>query len=305
MPGRGYYFDFFDEMENSLEIHKVIIRDIEAQTGRTLVAQVSNFGLPGGALVPADIETFEGIFRSLNLQSDKDDLDLMLESPGGTPDAAELLVRTCRTYSKSFRAIVVGQAMSAATLASLGSDELVMGATSSLGPIDPQMVYATGEGAVLRPAKSIIDAYTGAVSAAQAAIANNQPADPFLHILDRLDVPFVVDCLRARAWTKKVGTELLGSRLMKGRPQSEIDGAVDKLIKMGDETYHARPFWHETASELGLKVRFLPTQDPLWEKLWQLLLRMKHYALRKQLAKYTVSRTGGIESRVQIIKLGG
>src|SRR6266568_2473114 len=125
MSGRGSYFDLFDQMENSLEIHKPLIRDIEAVTGRSLVAYVSNFGHPGGAMMPADLETFEGTFRSLNLQAEKDDLDLLIESPGGTPDAAELLVRTCRTYSKSFRVIVVGQAMSAATLASLGSDELV------------------------------------------------------------------------------------------------------------------------------------------------------------------------------------
>ncbi len=305
MPKRGYYFDFFDELENSAEIHKGIVREIEELTKRTLVAYVANIGHPGGALVPADMETIEGILRSLDLKPDKDDLDLLIESPGGTPDAAERLVRICRTYSKSFRALVVGEAMSAATLASLGADELVMGATSSLGPIDPQMAYVTKERAVLRPAKSIIDAYTHAVSAAQQAIANNQPADPFLHLLDNLDISFVIECLRARSATKRVATDLLTSGLMKGRPKPEIEGVVDQLIKMGDDTYHARPFWHESAKQLGLNLRYLPPEDPLWEKLWQLLLRLKNYTIRKQLAKYSVCRSGGIELRVQLLQLGG
>jgi hypothetical protein len=305
LPGRGYYFDFYDQLDNSLEIHKSIVQEIEGLTKRTLVAYVANLGFPGDALVQNDIDAIEGILRSMNLQADKDDLDLLIESPGGTPDAAERLVRICRTYSKSFRAVVVGQAMSAATLASLGSDELVMGATSGLGPIDPQMVYRTKDGVFQRPAKSIIDAYTSAVAAAQQAVAQGQPADPFLHILDKLDVSFVIECLRAREWTKKVGMELLAKGLMKGKTPAEIETVVDRLIMMGDTTYHARPFWHETGTELGLNVKYLPPQDPLWEKLWELLLRMKNYTARKQLSKYTACRNGGIELRVQVVQLGG
>src|SRR6266540_2206760 len=182
MPGRGFYFDFHDDVSNSAEIHKLLVNEIEALTGRAFIAYVASPtpGHPGAALLPLDIESIEGILQSLKLDRKTHDLDFMIESPGGTLDAAERLVRVCRTYTRNLRTIVVGQAMSAATLFCLGSDELLMGESSNIGPIDPQMVYHTKDGQFMRRAKSTIDAFSQAVSAAQQAIRDNQPADPFL-----------------------------------------------------------------------------------------------------------------------------
>jgi hypothetical protein len=307
MPGRGFYLDFHDEVSNSAEIHKPLVSEIEALTGRAFIAYVASPapGHPGAALLPLDIESIEGIMQGLKLDRKTHDLDFMIESPGGTLDAAERLVRVCRAYSRNFRTIVVGQAMSAATLFCLGSDELLMGETSNIGPIDPQMVYQTKDGQFMRPAKSIIDAFSQAVSAAQEAIRNNQPADPFLHILDRLDVSFVIDSLRAREATKRVGSDLLTTGLMKNAPPKDIQVVVEELMKVGDESYHGRPFWHETARKQGLSVNVLPPQDALWTKCWQLQIRMKNYAMTRQLAKYMVCRSGGLEQRVQIVQVGG
>ena len=66
-------------------------------------------------------------------------LDLLLQSPGGDIDKAENIVYMCRNRFSSFRVIVPESAKSAATLIALAADSIIMGYTSELGPIDPQI----------------------------------------------------------------------------------------------------------------------------------------------------------------------
>lgn len=77
--------------------------------------------------------------RLLDCDSAKNVL-LVLKSPGGQVEPAYLISKLCRRKSKSkFLVCVPGEAKSAATLLSLGADEIHMGAMSELGPIDPQI----------------------------------------------------------------------------------------------------------------------------------------------------------------------
>jgi len=66
------------------------------------------------------------------------ELDLLIHSPGGSPEAAEQMVNYLRSQFDYIRAIVPLQAKSAATMIALGCDEVVLGEHSELGPIDPQ-----------------------------------------------------------------------------------------------------------------------------------------------------------------------
>jgi len=77
--------------------------------------------------------------RLLDCDSAKNVL-LVLKSPGGQVEPAYLISKLCRRKSTSkFLVCVPGEAKSAATLLSLGADEIHMGAMSELGPIDPQI----------------------------------------------------------------------------------------------------------------------------------------------------------------------
>ncbi len=63
---------------------------------------------------------------------------LIINSPGGRIEPAYLISKACKEFSKSFVVSIPRKAKSAATLISLGADEIHMGAMSELGPIDPQ-----------------------------------------------------------------------------------------------------------------------------------------------------------------------
>ena len=89
-------------------------------------------------------------------------LDLFLHSPGGDPDAVEQICAYLRTQFDHIRAIVPLNAMSAATMMALSADEILMGAHSQLGPIDPQFTIPMPEGARTASAQAIKDQFAEA-----------------------------------------------------------------------------------------------------------------------------------------------
>jgi uncharacterized protein YjgD (DUF1641 family) len=63
---------------------------------------------------------------------------LILNNRGGKVEPAYLISKTCKENSPKFNVAIPRKAKSAATLISLGANEIHMGTMSELGPIDPQ-----------------------------------------------------------------------------------------------------------------------------------------------------------------------
>ncbi len=114
---------------------------------------------PSGAvmLTLADIQGFMGAVKGLP----KGPLDLILHSPGGMAEAAESVLNYLRQRFNPIRVFIPVAAMSAATMLALGCDEIVMGAHSQLGPIDPQlgMPNPNGNGMIHVPARALLDEF--------------------------------------------------------------------------------------------------------------------------------------------------
>lgn len=87
------------------------------------------------------------------------ELDLILHSPGGSAEAAEAIMAYLRTRFDHIRVVVPLAAMSAATMMALAADEILMGAHSQLGPIDPQLTISTPEGPRSAPGQAIVDQF--------------------------------------------------------------------------------------------------------------------------------------------------
>jgi len=79
------------------------------------------------------------IYQSISDLNKSKDILLILQSGGGKIEPAYLISKTCkRLCKKKFVISIPRRAKSAATLISLGANELHMGLLSELGPIDPQ-----------------------------------------------------------------------------------------------------------------------------------------------------------------------
>ena len=74
-----------------------------------------------------------------NIQGDE--IDIILETPGGYAEVVEELVGMIRDRFERVGVIVPGTAKSAGTIFTMAADEILMGETSSLGPIDAQIKH--------------------------------------------------------------------------------------------------------------------------------------------------------------------
>ena len=85
-----------------------------------------------------------------------DHLHLILHTLGGDGEAAVRLARQLQGRCRELTVVIPHQAKSAGTLLALGAHRILMGLTSDLGPVDPQLWV---DGAGFRPAKSIVAAF--------------------------------------------------------------------------------------------------------------------------------------------------
>lgn len=68
-------------------------------------------------------------------------IDIILETPGGSGETVEDIVKLLRAKYKSIGVIVPGIAKSAGTIFAMAADEILMEPMSALGPIDAQMTF--------------------------------------------------------------------------------------------------------------------------------------------------------------------
>jgi hypothetical protein len=79
------------------------------------------------------------IIHELLRQIDQPKLDLYLETPGGSGEAAEEIVNFLHGKFETVDFLIAGEAKSAGTLMAMSADEIYMADSGSLGPIDAQV----------------------------------------------------------------------------------------------------------------------------------------------------------------------
>jgi hypothetical protein len=115
-------------------LRQLLIRDIEALTGRRLIVYFSNRSNGAAIIDQKDAHYMTEVLADCKQQN----VDLLIETNGGITDATEGLLSALRNSVADFRVIVARAAKSGGTIIALASAEIVMGASSELGPIDPQ-----------------------------------------------------------------------------------------------------------------------------------------------------------------------
>jgi hypothetical protein len=134
-------------------VRRKYLTQLHMLTGRDTILYSTAWmsGKPDTSIVLEDVQGFMGALKGLHGPA----LDLILHSPGGSPDATASIVRYLRQRFSHIRVFVPLAAMSAATMLSLSANEIWMGSHSQLGPIDPQM----NVGGSYYPAKAILDQF--------------------------------------------------------------------------------------------------------------------------------------------------
>jgi len=292
-----------DEIQNEGTVHHQAVAQVEALTKRNLVVYESFFSHPAGIIDDPDDGMIAKLLTSIDLSKYPGTLDLMMNSPGGSPTTAEKIILTCRSYTESFRAIVPQSAMSAATLIAMGADSILMTETAEVGPIDPQMRMQTPQGPISRPAAAWVDAYLDLVNKMQQAIVGKQPHHPFAEMLRKLDPSWIQVCLKARQLAEKIALDYLHKYMLEGKSEDEVRDVVKNFLTEGEEFSHGRAIRAEKAKAYGLNVETIEKDSRLWEAITTLHARCEHFVQTRGLAKYLVVRSGGIQVHVRQVQI--
>ncbi|MDI6775982.1 MAG: ATP-dependent Clp protease proteolytic subunit [Syntrophales bacterium] len=240
------------------------ISSIEELTERQLIVYEANLWSNRSSLGEEDIQPFGDLLVRL---SPKQNVDLLLQSPGGDIDAAEKIVYMCREIAGEFRVIVPEYAKSAATLIALASDEVIMGLASELGPIDAQLTGPGPGGAVFQTsAQSFIDELDR-IKEEVDRTGNLSPA--YFPLLEGLNLGFIRMCRNLMERSQKFAEKWLKKYMLKDDPVA-AERLAAELCNVKKWLSHGVVIDADEAARLGVKVKKLKQDDDLWKQIWYL-----------------------------------
>lgn len=212
---------------------------------------------PAGSKISITLEDMQGMMevcRGLPGPS----LDIILHSPGGSPEATASIVRYLRQKFTDIRVFVPLAAMSAATMWALASNVIVMGKHSQLGPIDPQMVTPQGQ----YPARAIIKQFE---QAKDECAKDPSKLTAWYPILLTYGPSLIQQCLSAETLALSLAEEWLREYMFHG----EADAATKaKTIAVYFANYdqhqsHGLGIGREQAKAIQVKIEDLETDQQL------------------------------------------
>ena len=255
MPSWGEIHAQLRNMENPLDGMRHRYLDImHRYTGRNIIAYYSAFiqkpGLEGTGIDDNDKNAFMQTMCGLDRSSG---LDLILHTPGGGIAATESIVFYLKKmFGNDIRVFVPQMAMSAGTMISLASKEIVMGKQSNLGPIDPQYGGMSCAG--------IIEEFETAM---EDVARDPKTANIWGRIIGKYHPTFVGDCKKAIDWADSIVNQWLKDNMFsefsdKGKKAAKVLNTLSSHNK----TYsHSRHIHIDELKALGIKIVELENLD--------------------------------------------
>lgn len=238
------YYQGFKEGK-PFDLRKETFLRIEAITGRPLicyVAKTSNvaLGLPT-AIDDSDLIGFTDMAHSVTGR----EVDVLIESNGGSAEAAERIVRLLRTRFDSVRFIIPANAYSAATLICFSGDSLLMSSIATFGPIDPQINGI--------PARAILRAFETLEE--RLAIEGPRALTAYVPLISKYDLHLLEICKSAGELSKELAERWLSQYMLKcTKDDARVTKIVDYFSSYDEHKSHARSIDRQKPRELGLTV---------------------------------------------------
>lgn len=252
---------------------------LHAHTKRVVIVYTTRWTMPnpGMPIPPSMLAISNGdihAFMEALVGVDSDKLDLILHSPGGSPEAAEAIVLYLRSKFGHIRVFVPHMAMSAATMIACAADVIVMGKHSFIGPIDPQFQLQTALGVRLVPAQAIVDQFERAVKECQ----DPQKLRAWLPMLQQYGPDLLVSCQNANKLSKELVMDWLTRFMFK-----DVEGGKKKAEEiaewMADHNKfktHGRPISREDARSKGMNIENLEDDQILQDAVLSVYHAVSH-----------------------------
>ncbi len=203
-------------------------------------------------------EDINGFMTSIHGMDWSKGLTLVLHTPGGAINAAETIVSYLQSKFDDIETIVPVYSMSAGTMITLGTNNVIMGRQSQLGPIDPQMLM--GNGTV--SARAIVEQF----GRAHAEIsANPVVAHVWAPIIQSLGPALLTEAVNALSFGERMVREWLERRMFVGLPDAQTKARTVAAF-FNDATQHlshGRRIDRDEARSLDIPVEDLEADQEL------------------------------------------
>ncbi len=205
----GVYSDYlgkkWDFQALSAERKAQLAKISRHRGGRGVLVYAADFN-KNGKDVPLmlDYSDLMPIQDQLSAISGKE-IDIIVETPGGLAEVVEDIVRFVRSTYDRVGMIVPGWAKSAGTILVMAGDEILMGPSSSLGPIDPQINFAGKRFS----ADAFIEGLEKIKSDVQKPGSHLNPA--YIPILQNISPGEIQNCLNARSFSHRLVRDWLAA----------------------------------------------------------------------------------------------
>lgn len=256
---------FFNQIERSPPLE-----------GRSLVTFFTSFIHPV-QIEDNDCDALEALLQKLDVSKG---LVLMISSPGGNGLAAERMVNICRAYSGTgdYWAVVPGKAKSAATIVCMGASKILMGGSSELGPVDPQIFLIEDGKRKTFSLHNLVKAYDELFDNAVKAPGN---LAPYLQQLLRFDHREVVTYRSLIQLANDIAKKVLRTGMMSGNDLATIETQIQVFLNPSAGTLaHGRPIFMPEACSCGLNCEQLEVKAPLWRDIYELYVRTNVFVSR-------------------------
>lgn len=198
----------------------------------------------------SDLTGFDDLVQS----TEGDAVDIFLVSNGGSAETTERIVKLLRAQYSHIRFILPANAYSAATLMCLAGDEIIMDASATLGPIDPQ-INGIPTRAILRAFEQIKE---------KLKIEGPGALTAYMPLLSKYDLHIFEMCKSAEELSTELATNWVSTYMLKCEPEDPRVVRIVKFLADYDlHKSHARSIDRVTASKLELEIINIESIDGL------------------------------------------
>jgi ribosomal protein L44E len=191
----------------------------------------------------SDILPFEDQLNNLNGKS----IDIIIETPGGFAEVVEDIIDLIRSKYNNVGIIIPGTAKSAGTIFSMAGNEILMGVSSSLGPIDAQIMNNNK--------RFSADAFLDGLKKIKDEISKTNKLNPaYIPILQNISPGEIQHCENAQKFSRTLVTQWLskykfqnwdthsstGKAVTSEDKENRADEIAGQLCKHADWLTHGR-----------------------------------------------------------------
>lgn len=248
-------------LKDLLDLRVACYKRIESIRKRPLIVYASNF-LDGNPAFPCDINLndIDG-FTDLVNNVEGNKVDVLIHSPGGSPDATERIVSILRTKFTEVNFLIPHSAYSAATMLALSGDSIILHPSATLGPIDPQLNGI--------PARSMKRGFDNAI---KIIIEKGPEALPaYMPLIEKYTLAQLELCVDSESLSKELVSTWLKQYMFKAVDAQKRAIYIRKIVNFfsnyDKQLLHSRPLVYNKLKGLNLNIEIADGElkDLLWE----------------------------------------